>query len=92
METGWHNCRYEIVSVHPSGMISRAYIYARKANMITQVARFAPGDDRCGRYQVEDRTCGDYTADTLKDVMRIAEQREAARLAAQAPTRTRGGG
>lgn len=81
---GWHGCRFDILSVHPSGMIGHAYIYARKGNKITQVAKWQPGEGVCGRYQVDDldngTVGGEYTAETLKEVMRIAGEREAARL------------
>src|SRR5215510_6093080 len=87
LDSGWHGCRYEIFKVHESGMIGEAYIYARKANKITQVARFEPGEGAGGRYRVEDLDTetvgGDYFADTLRDVMRVAGEREAARLLAK---------
>ena len=81
---GWHGCRFDILAVHPSGMIGHAYIYARKSSKITQVAKWQPGQGAFGLYQVDDldndTEGADYTADTLKEVMRIAGEREGARL------------
>lgn len=92
LTVGWHGCRFEIVSVLTSGMVGRAYIYARKANKITQQAVWKGGLGARGQYAVTDHdTGGDYTADTLKQVMQIAEQREQTRLKAVPPSRTRRG-
>lgn len=80
---GWHQCRWDPGKFAPSGMVSKALIYARTANVITQVAEW---DEVRGVYDVQDMQGGArYSAATLKDVMEIAHQREQLRQAS-APT------